>query len=310
MLARERNIASQGPRQARAAARRAGPAAPLYARHVTNQRPPQPPQPKPASPSADPSLVGLVARGVLDAELAALVWVLVEARVPLIVAAPPDRLGAGGQLLAGIVGSIHPDEAVANLAGPLSAAGASSLVRGRRPGGVVEAGSLEEVRARLGGGPMPLNDDQLTFLGCVLVIGEAGDGQGKRGRLRVTAAHYVRPLARDAHGHSQRLDPAVLAAWDARLERYEHFAWGVLPEIASRLGRRAGDLEADLHHRRDDLAGLAKAGVVELEEVRRLIAGYQVRWGDGHDSPGHGASGAQAQSHAEPHAEGPGHKPH
>lgn len=275
---------------------------------VTEERPPQP---KSASPNADPSLVGLVARGVLDAELAALVWVLVEARVPLVVAAPPDRVGAGGQLLAGIVGSIHPDEPVDNLAGPLTAAGASSLVRGRRAGGVVEAGSLEEVRARLGGGPMPLSEDQLTFLGCVLVIGEASGG--RRGRLRVTAAHYVRPLARDAHGHSQRLGPAVLAAWDGRLERYEHFAWGVLPEIAARLGRRAGDLEADLHHRRDDLAGLAKAGVTELAEVRRLIAGYRVRWGDGHDGKSH-----RGESHpepngdppAEPHAEGPGHKPH
>lgn len=271
----------------------------LYARLVTEQRPPQPSPPGPASSTADPSLVGLVARGVLDAELAALVWVLVEARVPLIVAAPADRLGAGGQLLAGIIGSIHPDETVSNLTGPLTAAGASSLVRGRRAGGVVEAGSLEDVRRRLGGGPMPLNDDQLTFLGCVLVIEEA-TAEGRRGRLRVTAAHYVRPLARDARGHQQRLDPAVLAAWDPRLERYEHFAWGVMPEIASRLGRKAGDLEADVHHRRDDLAGLAKAGVTELEEVRRLIAGYRVRWGDGH----HG----QAESGA--HAEGPGHKPH
>lgn len=270
---------------------------------MTESRPPTPAQ---ASPGADPSLVGLVARGVLDAELAALVWVLVEARVPLVVAAPPDRVAAGGQLLAGIVGSIHPDEPVESVMGPLTAAGATSLVRGRRAGGVVEAGSLEEVRARLGAGPMPLSEDQLTFLGCVLVVGEATGG--RRGRLRVTAAHYVRPLARDAHGHSQRLDPAVLAAWDPRLERYEHFAWGVLPEIAARLGRRAGDLEADLHHRRDDLAGLAKAGVTEIGEVRRLIAGYRVRWGDGHAAKDHGdhAGGGDA----EPHAEGPGHKPH
>jgi hypothetical protein len=273
-------------------------------------KPPQPPQPQPASATSDPSLVGLVARGVLDAELAALIWLLVEARVPLIVAAPPDRLAAGGQLLAGIVGSIHPDEAVENLTGPLTAAGASNLVRGRRAGGVLEAGSLAEVRARLGGGPMPLNEDQLTFLGCVLVIGEASATEGKKGRLRVTAAHYVRPLARDAQGHSQRLDPAVLAAWDARLERYEHFAWGVLSEIAARLGRRAGDMEADLHHRRDDLGGLAKAGVTELEEVRRLIAGYRVRWGDGHHGQADGGSHGSAAAGAEPHAEGPGHKPH
>lgn len=283
-----------------------------YARPVTEQRPPQP---RPVTPTDEPSLVGLVARGVLDAELAALVWLLVEARVPLVVAAPAGRVAAGAQLLAGVIGSIHADEALEALTGPLSAAGASALVRGRRAGGVVEAASLAEVRARVGSGPLPLSEDQLTFLGCVLVLGEGGVGDaGRRGRLRVTVAHYVRPLARDAHGHSQRLGPAVLAAWDARLGRYEHFAWGVLPEIAARLGRRAGDLEADLHHRRDDLAGLAKAGVTDLAEVRRLVAGYRVRWGDGHHGADHAgadhAGAGHGEPQVEPHAEGPAHKPH
>jgi hypothetical protein len=227
-----------------------------------------------------PSLVALIARGVLDSELAALVWLLVEGRIPLVVAAPEGRIEPGAELLAGILGSVHADVAVEPLRSPLTAVGASSLIRGRREGGVVVAASLGEVRERLGAGPLPLTPDQLTFLGCVLVLGETG--AGPRGRLRVTAAHYVRPLARDAHGHAQRLDPAVLATWDSRLERYEHFAWGVLPEIAARLGRRAGDLEADLHHRRDDLAGLAKAGVTKLDEVQRLIAGYRVRYGGAH----------------------------
>jgi len=239
--------------------------------------------PAATAPGAAPSLTGLLAQGVLDAELAALVWVLVEARIPLLVAAPAGRTAAAGQLLAGVLGSIHPDEALDQLLAPLGAAGASSLVRGRRAGGVLEAGSLAEVRQRLGGGPLPLSDDQLTFLGCVLVVGESGGGgTAHGGRLRVIAAHYVRPLARDAHGHPQRLDPAVLATWDPRLGRYEHFAWGVVPEIAARLGRRAGDMEADLHHRRDDLAGLAKAGVTGLDEVRRLVAGYRAGWGEGH----------------------------
>jgi len=167
---------------------------------------------------------------------------------------------------------------------------------------VVEAGSLGEVRERLGTGPLPLTPDQLTFLGCVLVLGESTGT--KRGRMRVTAAHYVRPLARDAHGHPQRLDPAVLATWDDRLGRYEHFAWGVLPEIAARLGRRAGDLEADLHHRRDDVAGLAKAGVTKLDEVQRLVAGYRVRYGGAHGAAGdlesahgHAAGGAEHPPH-------------
>jgi hypothetical protein len=260
-----------------------------------------------ARPGDPPSLVALIAQGVLDAELAALVWVLVEGRIPLVVAVPTDRAAAGGQLLAGVVTSIHPEEQVESLTAPLSAAGAASLVRGRRAGGVLEADSLAGVRAGLGAGPLPLTDDQLTFLGCVLVLEEAaGGGAGRRGRLRVTAAHYVRPLARDAHGHAQRLGPAILATWDERLGRYEHFAWGVLPEIAARLGRRGGDLEADLHHRRDDLAGLAKAGITSLDEVRRLVAGYRIRYGDAHDSPGP-ATAATPAAGADPANDGHGH---
>ena len=239
----------------------------------------------PANPNA-PSLVSLIAQGVLDAELAALVWLLVEGRIPLVVAAPTGRAGAGGELLAAILGSIQPDEQLEPLLAPMGAAGAGSLVRGRRAGGVLEAASLGEVRQRLGGGPLPLTDDQMTFLGCVLVVGDVGGDERRAGKLRVTAAHYVRPLARDAHGHPQRLDPAVLATWDQRLGRYEHFAWGVIPEIAARLGRKTGDLEADLHHRRDDLAGLAKAGVTALDEVRKLVAGYRVGWGSGHGHDG------------------------
>ena len=246
------------------------------------------------APPAAPSLVELVATGVLDAELAALVWLLLEAHVPVVVAAPKGRATPGAQLLAGLLASIRPDVDAAALQPPMTAAGASSLIRGRRAGGVLEAGSLGEVRERLGTGPLPLTPDQLTFLGCVLVLGESTGGSGgRRGRLRVTAAHYVRPLARDAHGHAQRLDPAVLATWDERLGRYEHFAWGVIPEIAARLDRRAGDLEADLHHRRDDLAGLVKGGVTKLEEVQRLVAGYRVQYGGPHGEPhgpddGHG----------------------
>jgi hypothetical protein len=229
-----------------------------------------------------PSLVELIGRS-LDAELAALVWVLVEGRVPLVVAAPPDRLGAGVQLLRGVFATIRPELDAAELAEPLSQTRARRLVRGNRAGGIVGAGSLEEVFGALSGPPFPLGDDELTFLGTVLVLGPM-TGASTRGRLRVVAAHYVRPLARDAHGHAQRLPPAVLATWDGRLGRYEHFAWGVLPEIAARFGVRAGDLERDLHHRRDDLAGLAAAKVTSLAEVRRLVAGYRAGYGQGHGS--------------------------
>ncbi|MBI3751698.1 MAG: hypothetical protein HY263_08620 [Chloroflexi bacterium] len=241
--------------------------------------PPEPSTPIAGSRSA-PSIVGLI--GVaFDAELAALAWLLVEGGIPLVVAVPPGREGAGLELARGILASVRPDPAEAGgLAAGLDRPLAWALVHGHRPGAVVVAGSLEDLRNGLAQPPIQLSEQELSFLGCVLVLG-APEGR-PAGRLRVIAAHYVRPLARDAHGHAQLLPPAVLATWDARLGRYEHFAWGVLPEIAARLGRKAGDLEADLHHRRDDLAGLATAKLTELAEVRRLIAGYQVGYGHGH----------------------------
>ena len=86
------------------------------------------------------------------------------------------------------------------------------------------------------------------------------------------AAHYVRPLHRDAHGHAQLLDPAVLATWDPRARAFEHFAWGVLPEIAARLGRKAGDLEVEQAERAALLGRLASADAIDPGTVRQAIA--------------------------------------
>jgi hypothetical protein len=252
-----------------------------YARRVTDLQ---------ARPTTEPpSIVDLVARGTLDADLAALVWLLVEGEVPLVVIAPPSRLGAAAQLLLGVLASIRPGSVTPELEQPLGATAVRRLLRGRLPGGVIAGDSLDDVYRILKAPPLPVSDEELTFLGCVLVLGGAeSPGSGARssaapgGRLRVVAAHYVRPLARDAHGHAQRLGPAVLATWNAERGHYEHFDWGILPEIAARLGRRAGDLELDLHHRRDDLGGLVKGKVTSLPEVRRLIAGYQVGYGHAH----------------------------
>ncbi|MEO8208576.1 MAG: hypothetical protein ABI598_06040, partial [Chloroflexota bacterium] len=250
------------------------------------------PLPDPPVPGEPPSLVELVRRGVLDAELAALVWVLVEARIPLVVAAPATLIddGSAGDLLRGVLASLRPDVGLAGidglgLADPLAARTARTIVHGERPGGVARAASLQALRDNLGAGPpLGLTDDELSFLGCVLVLGQdeeapvraADPAMVARPGLRVIVGHYIRPLHRDEHGHPQLLGPAVLATWDARTSAFEHFAWGVLPEIAARLERRTGDLEADLHHRQDDIRGLATAGVTALSEVGRLIAGYRV----------------------------------
>ena len=122
------------------------------------------------------------------------------------------------------------------LQAPMTAAGASSLdsrsPSGRRARGglarrgprapwgwpaAADAGPADVPRLR----PGPRRVNRRDAAG-------AGSPPGHR------RAHYVRPLARDAHGHSQRLDPAVLATWDERLE----------PVRALRLGRPARDRRA------------------------------------------------------------------
>jgi hypothetical protein len=129
--------------------------------------------------------------------------------------------------------------------------------------------SLEDVLESLGRAPVSLTDDELSFLGCVVVVRRI-DGQ----RQRVVAAHYLRPTVRDGHGHTQRLGPAVLATWDAARDRFEDFGWGIMPELAFRLGVKAGDLEHDLDRRRDLLVALARDGVTDVGAVRTALVGY------------------------------------
>ena len=82
-------------------------------------------------------------------------------------------------------------------------------------------------------------------------------------------------LRRDEHGHVQRLGPAVLATWDQEHDRFEHFGWGVTPELALRIGSKAGDLEVEIDRRRDYLDGLVTAGLTGIDDVRTAIAGYR-----------------------------------
>jgi hypothetical protein len=134
----------------------------------------------------------------------------------------------------------------------------------------IHADSLDEVFEDLGRPPVALQDDELSRLGLVLILRRVGDGL-----RRVVAAHYVRPVSRDEHGHVQRLGPAVLATWDPDTDRFEHFAWGITPELARVVDRRAGDLELEVDRRRDYLAGLAEAGIVEVDAVRTAIDGFR-----------------------------------
>ena len=91
-----------------------------------------------------------------------------------------------------------------------------------------------------------LTDDEASFLGVVLVVDRRAEAGGEP---RVTAAHYLRPLVRDAGGHPRRQRPAVLAAWEPGGDRWEDFAWGIGPDLAERCRMRAGDFEAERERR-------------------------------------------------------------
>ncbi len=99
---------------------------------------------------------------------------------------------------------------------------------------------LEDVLGRLSARPVGALDDELTRLGVVLILAAAG-----RSHIRVTAAHYLRPVARDVHAHIQRLPPAVLATWNPTTGRWDHFAWGIVDELAGRVGRSPRELDRE-----------------------------------------------------------------
>jgi hypothetical protein len=134
----------------------------------------------------------------------------------------------------------------------------------------IHADSLDEVFDELRRPPVALNDDELSRLGLVLILRRAGDGL-----RRIVAAHYVRPTSRDEHGHVQHLGPAVLSTWDPNHDRFEHFGWGITPELALRVDRKPGDFEIEVERRRDYLGGLAEAGIVDVDAVRAAIEGYR-----------------------------------
>lgn len=288
------------------------------------------------------SVVRLVRDGTLDVSLAATLWLLIEARVPLVVAAGPSGSGKS-TLLHSLLTFLPAGTRIVELAGyaedfawlPAAAAlgwrphgfggvapatgrpraghGASddetaqavepattvllvhefsdhlplytwgeaarvvarALSLGYGLGATIHADSLEEVLGELGGPEVGLTADELSRIGIVLVLRAFRDRATGVPLRRVVAAHYVRPVVRDAAGHVQRPGPAVLATWDPAQDRFEDFAWGIVPELAERVGRRAGDFEAERVRRADFLGGLVHAGIVAPPDVLAALEHYR-----------------------------------
>ena len=249
------------------------------------------------------SLESLLRDSAIDAELGALASMLVEARVPVIVAGDIDA-STRARVLDAFLGELPDDVRRVELAGPtedfawlpeaealgwrsdgptpgrpaIEAATADTSVilagdlnreaavvtwagvlriairavsLGYGLAGTIAAPSLEAALAQLRAAPARLTEDELSRLGLVMIVEAQPDAPERL--PRVVAAHFLRPVARDMHGHVQKLGPAVIATWDGGVGRFEHFGWGVTPELAMRTGRHAGDFEIELERRREAL---------------------------------------------------------
>jgi hypothetical protein len=301
---------------------------------------PIPPEPR--------SIAELIRAGTIDADLAATIWLLVEGRVPLVVAGDGQGVGKS-TLLGALLDFLPPELRVVELRGidesfewlpqaselgwpgvpgrpdgtpvrpettvilaaelsdhtPADTWGEAARVAVRAAAlgyclaATIHGDSLDDVLAALRATPVRLTDDELSRLGVVLILRRID-----RERRRVVAAHYLRPVARDVHGHVQRLGPAVLATWEPTSDAFEQFGWGVTPELAMRVGRLAGDFEIEWDTRRSFLEDLVTRGIIGVDAVREAIAKYR--------AGSVAASVVHASSPTSPagHVHHPSHPPH
>lgn len=220
------------------------------------------------------TLSDLVREGVLDAELAALCWLMVEGGVPIVVTGAvetTDRL-----MVADVLIHLPPrgPALIVDLdAGRPSVSSLGSFMRdGMRLAIVASAPGLRELLEAASAPPDGLPEDAARRLGLVLVVADAPSATPGPvvDRVRVVAAHYLRPLERDGGGHLQRRPPAVLATWDPAADGFDHFAWGVASELADRVDRSQASFEDLQASRATAIAALVAGGpgASSLEEVR------------------------------------------
>lgn len=263
-----------------------------------------------APPQPPARLAALVGTGVLDAELAALLWILLESRTPVLVvgeaaadrAAVADPLaeclpamavllpvtgddgfawlpdartlgwtpvpadqdataGQDAQALAAAdpaTGVLVIRDLADGVSGGPAADRARLLVRALSRGygmlATMPGSGLDEALERLHAPDVATVEDERSWLGVVLVMAPPDTQRGPR----VAVAHYLRPVALDTHGHVQRRPPAVLATWNEAGDRWDHFAWGVLPDLAGRVGMTPREFEGEQARRAAALDSAAR----------------------------------------------------
>lgn len=229
-----------------------------------------------AAQPGEATLASLVREGVTDAELAALLWLLAEGGVPLVVgglAEGPHRARLAAAVLG--VDPRRPWMLLDAEAAPPDPERLGAILQGGVGLGLsLAVPDLAAVMARLSVPPGGLSEDAVRRLGVVVILGRDDvpatpraaarpATTGAVGPIRILAAHYLRPTERDGQGHLQRRPPAVLAVRDPGSGDLEHFAWGITPELADRVGRSQADLEERQASRGAFLERLAQDGPVD-----------------------------------------------
>jgi hypothetical protein len=216
---------------------------------------------------APPSVLPLLRDGVLDGQLAALVWLLGEGGIPLVVTGPASS-GARADL-AGALLSIDASRAWLVIDAdvePPTLPRLSALLQGGAGLGIsVSAPDLAGALERLHGAPGQLPYDAIRRLGIVVTAEETARG------VRCRVAHYLRPTERDGQGHVQRRPPAILSAWDEGADRFDDYAWGITPELAERIGGTQATLEERRMQRAALLERIARQAHVSLGEWQSRV---------------------------------------
>ncbi len=187
------------------------------------------------------TLPALVARGLLDPQLAGLAWLLLERGVPVLVAGtdPGTAASLADALAAALPADRRPDGTahahdrlvhVGEVLGPTTPPGPLRSALGRTTGrsglqALIDAPDLAGVL------------DVLGAPGAVRRRGlvprrRPGGGAASRDRRRAAPGGAPTTCVRwsgTQAGHDRRQRPAVLASWDPGADRWEDFAWGIVP---------------------------------------------------------------------------------
>lgn len=245
------------------------------------------------------SVVDLIAAGNFDAPTAALLWLLLESRASIIVAADPPGAGKTTTLTAladflppgtarlylrgrdetfAWVGDADPatsyilcNEISAHLpvylwgrkVGQLFAATAA----GFGFGATMHADLPGEVVATLEGYPLSIPRPAVARLDLILTL--AVDYVARRPRRRLDALTLLR---RDGTGDD--LDPVVLAYWDHARDAVAALVEVPPPGLTRRTGHSAAGFVAEQARRAAFLADLVARGVRHRRDVRRALAAY------------------------------------